>query len=667
MGALHPTRVELGYVAPGGHLVIVDTIGWRTLFPAFQLNPAAATVVHLTRTIPLERRRDVTISVRLHRRGWGAHGEVALRRTQAMWQRGSGLDLFVGRRARSVRAPWTGEFANVHRPFFALEAPIKGRLEGAKAHGGSPCVVWLERSTVRGVRRSGRTVEVYAVERKEFSDFILGRLCAVIEFASEEDAAAFSEGLPAAAAPAALDRAAEPDITRSKRIRWTPKWLAMAVGLLLFSGLVVAGTIAGLLEGKYFDVIRVLFPLGAGLIVVGAFFRVLLRVLRREFLDLVDKWPRVLCERWGNDYRTQSARATELLESMGVRTGPDLSGVDAYLRSLPPEAFYGTLALQIGLMAIDRLTQLVGREMEFWWEYLPDRRECAFRVEAVSRRLYPLTAVMTLWQQRDPEGLDPFIRTSARDLQMRLAVHETLDAFVALGFTAPGWDAVSTFAARVIGEFSGRARVVAHPNEHGGVRERVLDCGPVQLVLVEEPAAGEVSDRLVPTFAYPFATQPAATDLPLGGDLDFDGSVAELPIGGEENPITAWLTPAATARTGGETPAMTPCEVCGVLETGRTLAHPDAEAPGVRIPDVSRDRGDDDEPSAPMNIVTARVLEVSEGVNPLSESRLWRIVLDLGKIRLPFLARMDLWLQPPRVGEVLQATAWIFVRLPAPA
>ncbi|OGS51403.1 MAG: hypothetical protein A3K65_00090 [Euryarchaeota archaeon RBG_16_68_12] len=657
--------MELGYVAAGGHLVIVDTLGWRTLFPAFRLNPATATVDHLARPVPLERRRDVTVSVHLHRKGWGARGEAVLRRTRAIWHRGSGLDVFLGPKARSIRVPWRGELAKVRRPFFALEAPIKDHLKRAGAHGGSPCVVWLERSTVRGCRRSGRSVEVYAVERKEFSDFILGRLRATIEFGSEEDAAAFSEGLPPLTAPAELDRTIQPDITRSKRVVWTPKTLAIAVGLLLFSGFVTAGTVAGLLEGKYLDVARVLLPLAAGLVVVAAALHLLLRVRRREFLDLVDKWPRVLCERWGADYRTQAARASDLLRSMDVRTGPDLSAVDAYLRSLPPEAFYGTLALQVGLMAIDRLIRLVGREVDAWWEYLPDRRECAFRVEAAGLRLYPLTAVMTLWQQRDPEGLDPFVRTYARELQLRLAFHETLPAFVALGFTSPGWEAFSKFAPRVDGELAGRGRVRLHRRDDVAVRERVLECGSVQLVLVEETAAEDSGDRLVPTSAFPFLTRPATAELKVDPTEDPDRHLAVLPLGGAGDHLIAWFPPAA-ARAAETAHGTMPFEICGVVEAARTLAHLETAGDGTRIPLVSSEGPDGDGANSALNHVTARVVGVSEGVNALNDSRLWLLTLDLGNLQLPLAARGDIWQQPPRPGEVFDGAIWIFLRLPSP-
>ena len=54
-------------------------------------------------------------------------------------------------------------------------------------------------------------------------------------------------------------------------------------------------------------------------------------------------------------------------------------------------------------------------------------------------------------------------------------------------------------------------------------------------------------------------------------------------------------------------------------------------------------------------------------MNALSESRLWLLVLDLGDIQLPLVARGDIWQQPPRAGEIFDGAVWIFLRLPPPA
>jgi hypothetical protein len=661
--------VELGYLTAANHLVTIDTLGWRTLFLAFRFDPGSGQLEHLGHTTTLDRGSLVTISVRLHRRGWAAPGEGFLRPTRATWYRGGGIDLFVGPKARSIRVPWWREFAKVHRPYFTTEELLGKAVKAAGAGRGAPCLVWVDRTTVRGSRRTGRTVSVDAIERKEFSDVIWGKLRAEIEFDSEADAIAFAEGLPADGPPNQLDAKIATDIRRSKWVVWTPKVVLAVFGGLAFFAFVIAGTIVVALEGR-FEVAALggLVDLVWGLWLFSRGFPMILRLRRREFVDFLEKWPRVLSERSGADYRAQSTKATAVLNAMGVLADPnvpDLAELDAFLRSLAPETFYGTFALQIGMFTIDHLVHMVGRDLEFWWEYLPDRRECAFRVDAAGLRIYPLTAVMTLWQRRDPEGLAPFIQLYAREIQMRLAFVDSLPAFVALGFTAPGWDAFDKFGPRVDGELAGRARTRTLQAKDRTLRERVLGYGSVEMVILESET-GPDQPRFVPIAAFPFVSErPAVLPAPSEDELErrLEGPTPDFP----PDRVVAWAAASASILGGDVEPSGT-IEVCGVVKDDAKIGvQAERAALDLPIPSISIDEPIEEAVGVPLVSVRVRVADVREAENGFNGTRLWGLLLDFGGIRLPVLARRDAWPKAPAIGDILAGDVWLFARRPSRA
>ncbi len=636
--------VELGYLTAAGTLVTVDTLAWRTLFPGIRFAPASGTLQWLSGSIALERRSDVTIKVWLHRRGWGRAKETVLRETLATWYRGPGLDLFVGPKAQSIRVPWRGELAKVHRPFFALEGPIKGYLQSALAHEGAPCLVWLDHVTVLAWHRVGAAVEVSAVERKEFSDFILGSLTATIEFGSEVDAKAFCDSLPPGRDSVEPPRDGATDISRSKRVVWTPKVLGLVLAAAVIVGLVAVGATIGALEGEYTKAAQAAIGSVSGLALLSWALPALLRVRRREFVDLTEKWPRVLCERWGADHQAQAQRAAEVLRSMGLAIEPGrspLTRVDAFLRALPPETFYGTLGLQVGLLTIERVLYLTGREMEFWWQYLPDRKECAFRVDAAGLRLYPLTAVLLVWQKDDPEGLEPFARIYARELQMRLAFRESLRAVVALGFTAEDWEAFSKFWPRLDGEIAARGNSALRRLDDPALQERILDYGLVKLAFIEEVPEGD--DRPpVPTVAFPLVSDPTRV------------SASVEPTDDDSECLAMIRTASAGSRLAASFP---PFELESIEGAGIR---------GVEVWGVVQSAGDSPTEGAPpagLTHLVGRVMEAAEGENSFNRLPMWRVVLDLGEFLLPVLARGDIWTRPPIPGDRFEGEVWIFARL----
>lgn len=661
-GEIRPV-VELGYLTAGNSFVVLDTIAVRTLFPGLRFTQATGEVVTLTHSATLDRRSEVEIVVRLHRRGWQGRGETVLRKTRATWYHTDALDLFVGPTARSIRMPWRGELARVHRPFFALEAPIKDLLEGAEADAATPCVAWLDHTTVRSWRRSGTTVEVRAVERKQFSDFILGNLRAVIEFPSEADAAAFSEALPPAETLTEGALQAAPDITRSKRIVWTPKVLAIVAVALVLIGFLIVGSVLGALAGDYVKVAYALLTSIAGISLLSWALPALLRTRRREFVDLAAKWPQVLCERSGADCQRESTRAADALRSMGVEVQPGTSSlepVDAFLRSQSPESFNGTFALQLGLLAIARVLYLTGRKVDFWWEYHPDRRECAFRADAASLRLYPLTAVLAVWQMRDPEGLEQFAQTYARELQMRLAFRESLPAFVALGFTPAGWDAFSKFRHRLDGELAGSRSASQVRNRGAEVRETVLDYESVKLVLVEERTGETASSRFVPTFAFPWVATPVTAPAELEPPKEPYGRLAMLRVGPLTQPINVLLAPSGPHP--GEGWASHDVELSGVVESASPLAGGPGQG-GVQVTNVPLNEGSAQD-SPVIQVLNARLVDVSEGRNAFNGLSVWRLVLSLGVFELPVVTRGDTWPTPPRTGQFFTGTVRVFARIP---
>src|SRR3972149_6955067 len=93
--------MEVGYLTDDGHLVVVDSIGIRTLFTAYTIR--GGTLQFLTHADSLQPLGSVRLRVTLHRQGWRAKGETFVEDTKAQLFAGPGLYGRLGPRWSSAR------------------------------------------------------------------------------------------------------------------------------------------------------------------------------------------------------------------------------------------------------------------------------------------------------------------------------------------------------------------------------------------------------------------------------------------------------------------------------------------------------------------------------------------------------------------------------------
>jgi hypothetical protein len=651
--------VELGYLTKEKHLVIVDSLGQRILDRALEF---------LTFRRPMEPLGSVGVTVFLHRHGWGKPGELLLRPSQARFYRTRTSHLLVGEpftalRKRGSEIVLLPTFTPSNVPAPPMDAPYPGRK-------GSFFVV-IPDGTVKAVRARGRTVEMFGVEPKEFTELILGKLQVRLEFPTAEAAASFARDFPRTEDPATLDPSVAVDVDRSRKVVWDRRmklsWagFAAAFGLILVLPgiyLVASGSTVG---ARGIGVASaLLWPL-----VLGVGLRQGVEKKRQEHRDLEAKWPRLALERLGNHMPGYAGAFAAHAKEIGIPLQPDLlevKSLDGYVRGLAPATFFPPFAWGAAAYVGQLLLARLGRDVPHQWRYHAERQELVLWFEPIQLWISPYHALRRIWVEKLPETLDEFIETMAEDVLSRFAVSD-LPGFLALGFVRKDWDEVDDFIARVKGTDQ-KAAVTTHVVGDNHFHRRTLAFGDFELQILHIELEQPSGTKLRPAYTLPFCRRTQAVRATIDASAPLvphreDAAVVRL-AGNELVPLGVQLYnyvelgPNITAGTTAEIDLLAVADEATVV-TPR-MRETRSEAKDFLAP---REPNAEGVPTNPYATFLGRILAREELVNPIHGLRFHRITLDIAGFRLAVLVRQDKCDGVPDPGHYLSGSVWLLGRL----
>lgn len=666
--------VELGYLTVEGCLVVADSLGHRTLFKAYRLREKDGYAEILGLRRQLEKVADARVTVTLHRQGWAGPAEVLLRDSPCRLYRGKTRHYAFGPDWESlVRRDWYVD-PIVTVPWFS-----GGGAKGspAKPRPGSPFVVMFADPAVKGCAQSGSKVELYAMELKEFTDFVLGKLRATITFASESEAGAFAKQFPVVADVAALDAAVKVEIDRSRKVkrpkrkpgqrRVRRKMSKRGQRQLAFMALLIMVEAVAIAASGLPATSLVLLPvtivagIAGGLSLVWRQSRVRNRV---ERLDLAAKFPAKVWERFAAQAPGLAGGFVYMLKDHGIELNPtviDLAPMDAFLRGLPPDTRYGGVTLAAGAFLGQAFLAGIGRKVPSRWVWVPKEGLMALQIQN-AHWVSPLTWVAKVWDLKTKETLHDYVDTWTAKVRSALAYGHRAT------FTATGFAPTSQYPEALVERVAKDVESVAPESFVLGdrhIRRRRLAYGPFTLDLVE----GELLERRGPGF-IPLIAIPFVVDAPeLRARLD--GAAPHVP--NADDVAVLRLSDAPLVALG--------VQIRNYVEVGPSFGSPDGEVtlrllavadkvevvtPRMRetrpelkdflVPLAPREDG---MPTSSYATVVGRITTVDEMTNPVTNLALWRLRLDVSGLPLTVLVRKDRCPALPTAGSYANGNLWL--------
>jgi hypothetical protein len=663
--------VELGYLTSQRNLVVVESLGTRVLYKAYRVDESAERIDFLGFPRPLEFVSNVVATIYLQRDGWGAPGEVALRRTEMRLYRTKWSHILVGGTWRDLRLFHWRQDEVVSRPFLSGDRPIQQVRGISIPSWKAPAIVLFSDPSIKACRRRDLVVELFATETKELTDFVLGKLTARLEFPSEDAAKAFERHFPRAENPKLLDPSVRVEIERTRRVVWSRRvWRKLAPWLVsltvpYFFLLAIFASVGGLA-----------FGLGIGLIPLAGLFLVFYSRLpryRKERVDLARKWPKTVLDRWYQDFRQHAAGFAFGLKEIGVTLDlntSSLAPLDRFLRSLPPDTLMGSFALGAADLLATALLGSLRRNIRFEWRTTADQGLPCIFFESIDLFVTPVARIAKIWELKDPGTLDGFVKYWGEEARSRFAF-SPLTEFISTGFLDRGWTDFQVFRERWSHDLES-ARTETRVIGESQFRRRRMTYGPFAIDFVELEALAPDGAEYLPLVAIPFCdlTQPlritlegAATKNPVREDI------AVVRLAGNELvslgiQVRNYLDVASSIRSV-EGPldidAIAVCDRAQVVsprmrqlrpETADFLAPFDATPEGV--------------PTVPYATFLGRVDRVREVTNPFHGTEFWHVDLGMPSLSLQILVRKDGCDGVPEVGYHLSGTVWLVANVNIP-
>lgn len=666
--------MELGYLTVEGCLVVADSLGRRILFKGYRPRESEGYVEILGQRRPLEKVATARIQVSLHRQGWAAPGEVLLRDSPCRLYRTKTSHWAFGADWESLaRRDWNLDPV-VYSPWYSGGA-AKG--SPARPRPGSPFVVPFADVSVKGCRRNGATVELYAIELKEFTDFVLGKLRATLRFESEATAEAFARQFPAVADLAALDSAVKVEIDRSKKVRRPKRAPGTARKrrklskrnqrlVAIWSGLIALAAVSIAALGLGAEALVILPAMVAAAVVTPA---IQARGRNRiERLDLAAKFPANVWNRFAAQAPAHAAGFAFLLRDRGIELRPDvvdLEPVDAFLRSLPKETCIGIAVLGAGALVGQAFLAALGRKVETQWVWQPKDRVMVLQVRN-SYWISPLTWVFKTWTVKPKETLQEVFDLWAQKVRSSLAYGHRV-AFFALGFT-PDTRIPEALMARVASDaerVAPESFVIGDRHMH----RRRIPYGPFSVDLVDGELVGRRGPEFIPLVALPFAAD--ATPMP----ARLDGAAPRVSTSDDIAIVRLAALPLVPLGV----------QIRNFVEVGPGFGSPPGEvtlrllavsdkvdvvSPRVRetrpetkdyiVPLAPREDG---LPTSSYSTFLGRIEAVAESVNPVTNVALWKLSVDVSGLRVVVLVRKDHCPALPAVGSFASGNLWLVADL----
>jgi hypothetical protein len=283
--------------------------------------------------------------------------------------------------------------------------------------------VLVGEDSVKMCVRTGARVELYAVEEKEFAPFVLGKVRATLEFPGAAAAESFAAGFQGVQNLAALDAAVPVDVDRGRNVVWGRGAVLMTVGIAALYGITLAALFYAYSTGWTDDVVRLIGSLWTGSVVFAWSSELLYHGYRRQFRDLLEKWPVVAYRRWAADAMGRAADFRRQMRSLGLSLPPTpagLTALDRFLRNLPPETYFRTFAMDAAAYAGEVMMQMVGQPVAHAWRWNPEYEDVVLAVDAADDWVAPITIIAKVWVAKDPKTLDVWMWEQAAGIRARL-------------------------------------------------------------------------------------------------------------------------------------------------------------------------------------------------------------------------------------------------------
>ena len=498
-----------------------------------------------------------------------------------------------------------------------------------------------------------------------FSQFVIGKLSAQLEFEDETSAENFAKTFPAAGDRSKLDTAISLDVRRDKRLAATSRekvklasYISLIVGIPL---LIVLLTIALHLPSR--DTLPLLeMSTVLGVLVIPSVLRYRRR-LRSENRDLRLKWPTEYYKRWTSQFPQRTGALIATMKELNVAVDPamiDFRPLQNFLRQLPSDTFFGALALDIAGYLAHAFLQIVGRGARFNWRPESRTGEPVLAMDDAYLSVNFLTKVRDIWISKGKEELDYWLWNGARVAQDRLAL-QPIALLIALGFMKENSQLpqlqddlrkampISLSKQQRMGEHVYRVTWIRKP--------------PFEVVWneIEKPPPGW---GLATVAAIPFCTETKTLQGKLEASSPRSPSREDLAIIRFKNndlvPMGVLLHnylevgPAYLKRS-------------DQLELKIIAAVDEAQVVTPRMrelqPKVKESIGPKNiGQGVPMDSQAAfmgRIVAMSETTNPFSETSLWRLTMDFSGFSLDVLVRKDKCGGNPQPGLFLAGTLWL--------
>jgi len=672
--ALRPA-VELGYLSRDGHLILVESTGAAILFRAYRVLEKERVFQFLTLRRTMEPLGTLFMTAYLHRDGWGKAKEPLMKRSALRLYRTKTSHVLVGGTFKKLRyrVPVPGGPPPV-QPTFCPPARQPLLPEDQLVRRSKEICAIFHDASIKAVRRRGSVVEVFATEQKEYTDFVLGKVSALLEFPSESAAAAFAKDFPQTEDPASLDPSVEVDIDRSAR-GWKAlparsrkaalaafatlgllQLLATAWGLLYSPAGVAGAVVLDLLLGIMF------IPLAAWVL-----------AYRRETESLREKWPKVALERFAKQARGHAGAFVHIAQEMGIGLKADMLDVeslDTYLRGLPHESFFPAFAWGAAAYTGVAFLAAIGRDVEHEWRYNEESGLVVLWFPAAQQWVSPFYVVRRVWLERGPERIHAFLEQFAQEIALRHAGAD-VPGLTVLGFLRKGWDDVDAFIERLPREVKGHASTT-HVLGDNHFHRRLVPFGDFELQYVELELEMPGGPTQRPFLLFPFSRHTTRLRATLEGTSEGVAPREDLAIlrltGNELVPLGVQIYNYLEIGPKGAEKGTTEIDLLAVSD--------DAQAVTPRMRAMREDAKDflaplesssDGIPRGPGASFMGKVVSREEVMNPFTGIPFWRVSMSMLDLSLSLLVRKDLCKGVPEPGHFLAGSAWLVGRFTAAA
>jgi len=614
--------VDLGCLGEEGELVVTDTLGHKVRFRAYRINESNKSFEVLGNARPVESLGEVTATAYLHRAGWSVPGEVVLKRSRARLYRGKTSHVLLGASWKSIECMHAREEPEVFGPYLSNLTPQPVYFERDR-----PFFLLIDDTSVRGQRQSGTTVELFGVERREFLDFVIGKLRVVLEFEGTDNAAALASNFLAAHDLRTLDASTTVDISRSTENVPPPKERDKSAR-----------------HGKAY--------------------------YRRESIDLRAKWPALAWTRWAASAEAHGAAFGRVMKEMEVLPDPnriDLDAFDRFLRTLPPDtlfaAFLMDAASYVGLGFLGAL----GSRTRYHWTSIPGQPMPAMYFDEVNQYVSPAAWIAKVWVNKVPATLHATVAQWAFEIRGALAFRLRAE-FSALGFSPSLTDGFKSLRDRLTDaaqHVPGSSRILGETH----MEVRILSFGDYEVYYVTGEVIDESGSRYLPVMAVPFSTRTRTWVGSLDGSSPRSPTREDVAIvrfrGNDLVPLGVQLVnypdlgPSFAEQRG-----PLPLQTIAVAAKGQVLT-PRLRQVRPEFKDFLApiDGEDTGVPVSPYASVLGLIETVEETTNPFTNLRLWRVGLNVSGFPCDVLVRKDRCDGLPGVGNHFTGRVWIAAKM----